>query len=176
MFFIAPLRTSKRVMRTPILASCSPSSRRPCARSARNVVPNERPAKPDACSARYQYSGVGPLDPTWDSSRRLSGLARRPFHAPDLPHPVSQNVGGLTDMGNPSENLTEVLSIDHAGASSASLALDTTAGSILHRLAGYHLLAQSQLPSVAVIYIAAAAVTYVPLILAAWLNHRLTPT
>ena len=84
-FFIAPFRTSNRVMRTPFLASCSPSSRRRCARSARNVVPNGRPAKPDARSALYQYSGVGPLDPTWDSSRNLSGLVRRPFHAPDLP-------------------------------------------------------------------------------------------
>src|ERR1035437_8697983 len=77
-------------------------------------------------------------------------------------------------MGSPLEKLAEGPSMDHADppakGPSASLALDTTAGSILHRLAGYHLPVRPKFPSVTVIYLAAVAATYVPLLLAAWLR------
>lgn len=70
--------------------------------------------------------------------------------------------------------LAEVPSIDQADqpvrVPRALLALDTTAGSILHRLAGFQFLSRPNFPSVLVIYIAAVAVTYVPLLLAAWLS------
>jgi hypothetical protein len=77
-------------------------------------------------------------------------------------------------VGSISEPQSKVPSIDHAGelvqAPSASLVLDTTAGSFLHRLAGYHLLHRPKFPSAALIYVIAVAVTYVPLILTALLG------
>lgn len=87
-------------------------------------------------------------------------------------------------MGSPLEKLAEVPSMDLADppakGPSALLALDTTAGSILHRLAGYHLPVRPKFPSVTVIYLVAVAATYVPLLLAAWLSPlpiaALTPT
>jgi hypothetical protein len=77
-------------------------------------------------------------------------------------------------VASPSEKLSGVPLIDHAEQPvrlpDASLVLDTTAGSILHRAVGYGPTAQPKPPSTAATYITAIAFTYVPLLLVAKLS------
>ena len=70
-------------------------------------------------------------------------------------------------MGTPSKQYLEIPSIE---APSTSLVLDTTDGSLLHRLAGYRSPSRQSPASPWIIYVIAVLVTYVPLILAAWLS------
>lgn len=81
--------------------------------------------------------------------------------------PCASKCESISGVASPSKQYLDIPSIE---APSTSLVLDTTDGSLLHRLAGYRPPSRQNLPSPWMIYVIAVLVTYVPLILAAWLS------
>src|ERR1035437_2589078 len=102
MFFIAPFRTSRRVMPTPIRTRCRPSSTKRCVRSAQNVAPKRRPTNPDPDLRPSGSSGV--------SGRDLPRLARGTFYASD-PRRAARRADGRAVNGKsrPQKHLHQLL-------------------------------------------------------------------